>query len=221
MDNWVDSWRIGGGFVDAWNWLSGLFSGSHGDSSTAYDPTNSKQVYAESLNNVTSTYLANQHTNAANCFELSKAANYFFDRKAETAAKSLYDNQTRLGQSHTYDRNYVLDNGGISVNATAYVYQIVANYNSIFNGYATLGGNFAGTYEGMSWGVTTTDGSAAGSTITGYEDTSFIAGYLINTDAGQHESWSDFHLSITISQVDTIIKQRILYTVGLGFFITD
>lgn len=165
--------------------INSLWGGGGSDPGQAYDPTNSKAVYAESLRNVTATYLANQHTNAANSEALMNAANYLFDRKAETAAKSLYDNQTAAGTPHTYDKDYVLRVGQVDRNATAFVYQIIANYNSIFNGYANLGSQFTGTYSGMSWGPYSGSNNVLSSS-TEYPEMYVSAGLKIDCGVGQY-----------------------------------
>ena len=109
--------------------------------------------YAGNLKNVTQSYLDFSHTNAANIKNTMPESQYFFARKAEWAAKQLYDYQTAHDLAHLYDAQYVLSKSEVG-NATAtYVWGVAENYNSVFTNYADLSQFFVGDYDGMEWGI--------------------------------------------------------------------
>ncbi|MDD3531666.1 MAG: hypothetical protein PHV99_03710 [Candidatus Pacebacteria bacterium] len=114
--------------------------------------SNEKIVYARNLGSVLHNYLNITHAHAHDELELYNTSTYFFVRKAEWAAWSLYDYQTQHDLTYEYDADYVLSKSKVANQTLLYQWLVAESYNAIINGYTDLSQSFIGTYEGMSWG---------------------------------------------------------------------
>jgi hypothetical protein len=156
-----------------------IIVGLGGNTGPAYGEQ-AKEGYAQNLKNVTQSYLNLAHTNAVNPMKTIDLSEYFFARKAEWAAKQLYDYQTAHSLAHVYDSAYVLSKSEVSNGTVTYIWNAEKVYESIFEGYQDLSQNFVGDYDGMYWALGGS-GSGANIYVQSYADSNPYVAVQFNT----------------------------------------